>query len=460
MGTPSGWAARGLCPRERRGAARDAGARSSRGNQVGQPPDARARPASGSAGLRWRCAAVILAGMLGSALSAPVVHAKDPVARDVAVEAGLSYHGVLNGKSQGESPVFDYDGDGDLDILLSNHGGSPWPLMQNQGNGTFVEVLSGTFFKADRHGCVAADFGSIGTAGRPDGLPDVYCVTGACQGTCRIPYPNSLFIQQPDHTFVDVATSWGVADPHGRGRKAIAFDFDKDGLTDIVIANEGPSIFPWPNRMFRNVGGAFEEVTDTSVRAELDSICVTSGFIDADRWRDLLFCSKANPSVGVVTYRNDGGSFTDVTASTAYGKLRALDLKLSDVNGDGRQDLVILEAQRVSVWLNVNGKHPKANFSYKIGRGNDLAVGDVNRDRRPDIFVTQGPNNQFQHIMLINDGNGTSYHPIPLPVQTEGNGDVATVFPNWRDTGRAAFLVTNGKWNLKGPVQLFTFTDD
>ena len=96
----------------------------------------------------------------------------------------------------------------------------------------------------------------------------------------------------------------------------------------------------------------------------------------------------------------------------------------------------------------------------KMGRGYDLAVGDVNRDRRPDIFITQGPNNQFQHIMLINDGNGISYHRIPLPVQTEGNGDVATVFLNWRGTGRAAFLVTNGKWGIAGPVQLIAFSDE
>ena len=191
----------------------------------------------------------------------------DPVAHDIAAEIGLNFHGQQLAGTQGKSAVFDYDGDGLRDILLSTHGGSPWPLMQAQPDGTFHEILAGTFFRADRHGCVAADFGSIGGYGRPDGLQDLYCVTGACKGTCTKEYPNSLFIQRADHTFQDVARSWGVADVHGRGREPAVIDYDRDGLPDIVVANEGPSIYPAENRLFHNLGGSFAEVTNSAVRS-------------------------------------------------------------------------------------------------------------------------------------------------------------------------------------------------
>ncbi|MFZ1428377.1 MAG: VCBS repeat-containing protein [Geminicoccaceae bacterium] len=408
----------------------------------------------------WRLGLVAtVAGIITCVLALSAqAQVRDPVARDIAAEVGLNFHGAALAKTQGETPIFDYDGDGDSDILLSTHGGSPWPLMQNQGNGTFKEVLNGTFFTTDRHGCVDADFGSLSGNGRPDGLPDLYCVTGACKGTCKKEYPNSLFIQRPDHTFAEVGRSWGVADPHGRGRKPLAFDFNNDGLPDIVVANEGPSIYPPLNRLYKNVGGRFEEVTNSPVETYLGSECAVSGYVDSDKWRDLMFCSKAT-GTGVVTYKNVNGVFSNITTSTAYKNRKALSLQLADVNNDNKQDLLILEKTKFSVWINVNGAYPKANFTYAIGGGTDTAVGDVNNDKKLDIFITQGPNSKYKHVMLINNGDGKSYHTIPLPVLTQGYGDTVTNFKNWNGTGRSAFLVTNGLWGVAGPVQLITFAD-
>ena len=386
-----------------------------------------------------------------------VAREPDPVAHDVAAGLGLNFHGAALAKTQGETPVFDYDGDGQLDILLSTHGGSPWPLLRNLGDNTFTEVLNGTFYQTDRHGCVVGDFGSLGAGGLPDGLPDLYCVTGACNGTCKKPYPKALFLQAPDHTFTDVAASWGVTDPHGRGRKAVTLDFDHDGLPDLAVANEGPSIFPTPNLLYHNLGGSFALVADSVVYSQQNSQCVTAADIDGDGWVDLLFCSRVNSAIGVVTYKNLGGTFADVTSTTAYGSRKAVDIEFADLNGDDRPDLILLRQASVSVWLNVGGRFPKANFTYPLGQGHDIAVGDVNLDGKPDIFVCQGPNNRFQHVMLINNGDGVSFHTLPLPLLTEGNGDVATAIPNWSGTGRAAFLVTNGRWGVAGPVELITF---
>jgi hypothetical protein len=187
------------------------------------------------AGRAARASVVALAGLCSAAATG---HAADPVARDIAAAAGLSFQDGRLGLTQGETPVFDYDRDGQRDILLSTHNVSPWRLMRNKGNGTFAEVLAGTFARTDRHGCIARDLGSLGGSGRPDGRPDLYCVTGACQGRCEREYPNSLFIQSGDGTFCEVAAAWGVDDPHGRGREAVALDYDKDGLLDLAVANQ------------------------------------------------------------------------------------------------------------------------------------------------------------------------------------------------------------------------------
>ncbi|MFZ1428364.1 MAG: VCBS repeat-containing protein [Geminicoccaceae bacterium] len=408
--------------------------------------------------MRFRNVAVILALLAISAVPAAQALTGDPVARDIAAEIGLNFHGNPVAATQGETPVFDYDGGGVRDILLSTHGGSPWPLLQSQPDGTFREVLAGTFHKTDRHGCVVADFGSLVDGGLPDGLPDVYCVTGACNGTCKKEYPNSLFIQRADRTFTDVARSWGVADVRGRGREPAVLDFDRDGLPDLVVANEGPSIYPPENRLFRNLGGRFEEITDSVVRSVLHSIAVATGDIDGDGWADIVLRRKVDTTLRIVTYRNAAGIFTDISATTAYKKRVAEEIDLADVNGDGRPDLLIVELKRFSVWLNVGGTFPKAHFTFALQQGRDLAVGDVNLDGKPDMYIVQGSNPSVQDVMLLNNGNGKSYRTLEIPQATTGDGDVATAIPNWNGTGRAAFLVTNGRWGKLGPVQLITFS--
>ena len=43
--------------------------------------------------------------------------------------------------------------------------------------------------------------------------------------------------------------AWGAADPHGRARDMEALDVDRDGLLDLVVANEAPSMLPSPGFM-------------------------------------------------------------------------------------------------------------------------------------------------------------------------------------------------------------------
>ena len=108
--------------------------------------------------------------------------------------------------SNGESVVFDYDGDGDHDILLSGHG-QEWPLLQQGPSGLFARALPGSFATAqDRHGCTTGDYDA-------DGRPDLYCVRGACMGICTSPYPNELYLQRPDRTFEKIAGARGADDP-------------------------------------------------------------------------------------------------------------------------------------------------------------------------------------------------------------------------------------------------------
>ena len=86
------------------------------------------------------------------------------------------------------------------------------------------------------------------------------------------------------------------------------------------------------------------------------------------------------------------------------------------------------------------------------------------------VAVMNVDNEQDLDEMFLNDGSGASFTKmaadIPKPsntgkfedrATTRGRGDSVTVIPNWRNTGRAAFLVFNGFRQNPGPVQLIEF---
>ena len=237
----------------------------------------------------WLSPIVALLGVAGGLCGAvPDSWAADPVARDLVAPAGLSWAGGTHG----EAAVLDFDRDGDFDLVPSRHSDAAWPIMRNNGNGTFTEVFPGTLVRDDRHGCIAADFGST-AGGAPDGRPDIYCVEGACQGSQFCEKENDLVFKLPSGGFsANLSEARRVADIRGRGRDAVADDFNGDGRMDIAVANAGPSFYPTPNRLFLNsANGVFRDVTGSPVNAQNGSSCVAAGDLTGDGRPELVFCA-------------------------------------------------------------------------------------------------------------------------------------------------------------------------
>lgn len=67
---------------------------------------------------------------------------------------------------------------------------------------------------------------------------------------------NTLFHQQADNSFVNVAADLTVQNPEGRSLGAVWHDFDQDGWLDLYIANDVSD-----NVLYRNIGGRFENIS-------------------------------------------------------------------------------------------------------------------------------------------------------------------------------------------------------
>ena len=260
--------------------------------------------------------------------------------------------------------VFDYDGDGWMDVYFVNSGPSdfyapPAPLKnalyRNNRDGTFTDVT-------DRAGVAGGTFG-MGAAAADydgDGRQDLYVTSYG---------RNILYRNNGDGTFADVTTKAGVAAP-GWSTCATWFDYDADGRLDLFVSSfvfydktqnlyctdESkrryycvPRFFkPTPSRLFKNRGdGTFADVSKESGIA--DSPGKSFGAVATDVNNDgLIDLFVANDTMPNFLFVNKGaGKFEEegLAAGVAYseaGKPRSgMGVDAADYDADGWQDLFV-----------------------------------------------------------------------------------------------------------------------
>jgi hypothetical protein len=179
--------------------------------------------------------------------------------QDVSEKSGLAH---LEGKSLGVVAA-DFDGDGWMDIYVANDTTRNF-LLKNNGNGTFADVtlMSGTGYNSE--GVAEAGMGVDASDYDGDGLIDLF-VTNYDLET------NALYHNDGGWQFSDQRWSAGVAKADHRflGFGTGFFDFDNDGDKDLFIVNghvldnieliRESFTYAQPNQLLENRGGVFVE---------------------------------------------------------------------------------------------------------------------------------------------------------------------------------------------------------
>jgi len=121
--------------------------------------------------------------------------------------------------------VADVDGDGLLDIYFVNQLGES-QLWRNLGKGKFENITTSAGVGLADRICVAASFADIDN----DGLPDLFVTT--------VRMGNVLFKNLGHGKFEDITKASGLGYA-GHSSGAVFFDFNRDGLLDLFVANVG-----------------------------------------------------------------------------------------------------------------------------------------------------------------------------------------------------------------------------
>ncbi|HEV3116897.1 MAG TPA: CRTAC1 family protein [Gemmataceae bacterium] len=335
----------------------------------------------------WRlvCLGVALVASLASQLGCgkspspvPEPSLPPPWFEDVTEQAGLDFVHDAGPLSEANffmpqivgsgAALFDFDGDGLLDIYLLNNGGPNGRcnrLFKQLPGGTFKDVSAGSGLDIAGYNMGVA-IGDVNNDGYPDVLVTQY------KGI-------KLLLNNGNGTFTDVTREAGLDNPFW-ATSAAFLDYNRDGWLDLVVANYVDYDRSWPcadlagapdycppnqfagtvTKLFRNKGveiagrkaGAaglphFEDVTLSSGlgRVPGPGLGVACADFDGDGWPDILVANDGAPNRLWINQKN--GTFVDEAvvrglAVNALGQPQAnMGVALGDVYGEGVFDVFI-----------------------------------------------------------------------------------------------------------------------
>ncbi len=391
---------------------------------------------------------------------------------DVTARSGVEFvlrNGAVPGEKHqietmlGGVALFDYDGDGLLDLFLTNGASQPgfdkrdpryWNrLYRNRGKGVFEDVTARAGLAGEGYsmGASAADYDN-------DGHTDLFVA-----GVGR----NTLYRNRGDGTFEDVTARAGI---HNEPWSVAAgwFDADGDGRLDLFVVNYvawDPKTEPvcrdprsgallhchpdnytgLPNTLYHNNGdGTFTDVSEAAgIRRYIGKgMGVAFADYDGDGRMDVLVTNDTRPNF--LFHNEGGGRFQEVALAAGVAvnddgrTLSSMGVDFRDVDNDGRPDLFLTAIAHETYPLYRNlGKGLFADFTYRsrVGAATMATTGwscgvyDFDNDGRKDLFAANGDLNE--------NAEGARQHSIVLAQRPDGTFDAIPAGPAALNRGAA-----------------------
>ena len=291
----------------------------------------------------------------------------------------------------------DFNNDGNLDFAVVSgtpggdcnfNQGTLWIFLGNGAGGftlkaTYSEV--GTPANNEKaSGLIAADL-------RGNGHLDLIAID-----------PNNgldVFLGNGDGTFVAPTAAVAIPCP-GCSAAITAGDVNHDGKPDVVVASNNSSDGIYV--LIGNADGTFQSPVFYQQGSNSGALSVAVGTLLKSDHGDVVM----GTGNGAYVYINNGdGTFK---APVLYGPSWIDSIVITDINGDGKNDLVVSSYSSSAVWTmlgNGKGGFTTVGSFATDGYPNNLVVADFNGDKKLDFAAS---NTQGQWVTVgLGNGDGT-----------------------------------------------------
>ena len=354
----------------------------------------------------------------------------------------------------GRNPSFvaagDFNGDGKLDLAVTNGNDGTVSILLSNGDGTFTPA-PGSPFIVNRNpfptlcigGCgsipIAIAIGDFNGDGKLDLAIANVPINDGCKLSAGI-FGNvcaavAILLGNGDGSF----QGSNNFDTGGNLPTSVAVgDFNGDGKLDVAVTNLNSSNVSI--LLGDGSGKGFNNAQNSPIGVGSHPVWVSSADLNGDGKPDLVVANADDGTVSVLLSNGDG-TFRGAPGSPMAVGLRPVAIAVADFNADGMADLAVTDLTNSTVYsLLGNGDgtfHSALTFGVG-GQPTSVAVGDFNNDGYLDLAVV----NHLSNTVSILKGNGTGSFALSKNVPV-GVAPQSVALGNFNSDNELDFAVTN-----------------